>query len=129
VKKDSLKCPRVATLDQASSRIEKINNSHLHTPNLLKEAARAEEKKLIMAAATESSCLRSEVINREKTNILQSALPEAWAKFRKAHDLGQAIQHKRRKILSTSGAVPENPGGIMKKLLDRFKTTCGGTLS
>jgi hypothetical protein len=81
----------MATLDLASSRIIKIAISHNHTLNLLKESARDEENKLIMAA-TVGNCKRSEVINRVKTNTLQSALPEAQAELRKSHALGQAIQ-------------------------------------
>jgi hypothetical protein len=126
VKRYSLKCPAMATLDLASSRIIKIAHSHNHTPNLLKEAARAEEKKLIMAAATVGSCKRSEVINRVKTNILQSALPEAQAELRKSHALGQAIQRERKKVLGISGTVPKTPDDILEKLPDRFKTTSGG---
>jgi hypothetical protein len=77
VKRQLLKCPAVASLDLNTSRIMEVTRSHTHTPNLLLEAARAEEKKLIQAAATVGSCIRSEVVNHVKMNILQPSLPEA----------------------------------------------------
>jgi hypothetical protein len=100
------------------SNIKKNKNSHNHTPNLWKEAARAKKKKLIMAAATMGSCKRTKVINRVMTNILQSAMPEAQAELRKLPGLGQAIQCERKKVPGISGTVPKTLEDIMEKLPD-----------
>jgi hypothetical protein len=100
------------------SNIKKNKNSHNHTPNLWKEAARAEKKKLIMTAATMGSCKRTKVITRVMTNILQSAMPEAQAELRKLPGLGQAIQCERKKVPGISGTVPKTLEDIMEKLPD-----------
>jgi hypothetical protein len=126
VKRQLLKCPAVATLNLTTSRIMKVTHSHTHTPNLLLEAARAEEKKLIKAAATVGNSRRSEVVNRVKMNILQSSLPEAQSALRKTHAVGQAIQREKKRMLGISGTVPKTPAEIMENLPERFKKTSGG---
>jgi hypothetical protein len=112
VRKTSSQCPAVATLDIQTSRILKISHSHTHGPNLLVEAARQEERRMIRAAAAVGKFSQVEVLSRVKSNILRSDLPEARSEIRKSHALGQALQREKKKLQGVTGAVPKSPAAI-----------------
>jgi hypothetical protein len=78
----------------------------------LSEAAKAEEKRIIMAAAAVGKVSTMEVRARIKTNIERSELPEARTFMRKPHALAQAVQREKKKLLGIGGAVPKTPADI-----------------
>ena len=62
-------CPALAKLKLSSNRIIKLVHSHIHSPQLLKEAARAEERRMITAAAMVGAVSTKAVCSRIKANI------------------------------------------------------------
>jgi glucan biosynthesis protein len=91
VKRYKAKCPAVAVLHIASSRIINIINKHSHEANILEESARNEEKKMIAAAAQVGRISNLEVMTKIKTNLERSDVLEATSSMRKSKALTQAI--------------------------------------
>ncbi len=127
VKCDKAKCPAVAVLHVASSRIIHIMNENSHETNILEETARQEEKKMIAAAAQVGRISNLEVMTTIKTNQGHSDVPEATSNMTKSKALTQAINWEKKNVLGHGGIIPKTGVDIMDNLPE-FRTTSTGTL-
>ncbi len=127
VKKDSAKCPAMAVLHIASSKIVAVMHEHVHEPNILHETARTEEKRMIAAAALVGRVSIVEVMSKIKTNLERSDIPEAKSSMRKSKALSMAINREKKKTIGHSGTIPKTTADIIDNLPERFKTTSTGT--
>lgn len=125
--RQSMMCPALAKLDLNKKRIVKFIHSHIHSSQLLLETARAQEKKMICAAAAVGSASTAVVAARIKANLERGDNPEASTYMRKTKALKTAIHREKKKMLGCTGKEPSSVEDIKEKLLERYKkTTTGG---
>jgi hypothetical protein len=126
VKRNISKCPAIAVLHIPSSRIISVTHDHTHESDILLEAARNEEKKLITAAAMVGRISTVEVLSKIKTNLERSDHAEATSSMRKARALSQAVSREKAKQLGHGGIIPKTPEDIVENLPEKFKVTSTG---